>query len=166
MVNLSEIYNSRFLYIYSTTPGSARFSEKHIFNFVTAWGRTAEWLQRHGGGGNILQTQAYVQQKILSRLLLYAKLYIQQGHSKRELYDELQRLDAWERLNTLPINQMIPAQRQELALFQSDFSKFVRFARREGRKITLGRVLLKNVWIRHIRDFRRMPWKNIEEINV
>lgn len=158
--------HSRFLYIHCTTPGSTKYREKHYFDFVIAWERTAEWLQKHGSGGNILQAQAYVQQKILSRLLLYAKLYIQQGHSKRELYAELQRLDAWERLRTLPVNQMIPAQRQELVLFQNDFAKFVRFSRREGRKIALGRFLIKNIWIRYIRDSRRMPWKKIEEINV
>lgn len=114
--------------------------------------------------GNWLQARAYVQQKTVSRQLLYAKLYVQQGHSRDELYQELQRLGIFEKLKELPVPYMIPGQRKELILFQKDFDQFVRTARKEGYKISLGRKLLKLSFIRRLRDVRKFPWTNVREI--
>ena len=69
-----------------------------------------------------------------SRQLLYAKLYIQQGHTLQEMMSELQRIKALETLKYLPMKDMIPSQRDELRLFQQKPEKFVRYARKESRK--------------------------------
>lgn len=158
--------SSSFLYIYNTTPGSAKYTEKHIFDFVKAWEKAQEWLEEFGHDGNIAQAYAFVKQKILSRLLLYAKLYIQQGHNKEELLGELQSHEEFSTLMNLPIEYMIPNQRDELTLFQKNIDGFIRLAQKEKYKIMLGRILLKNPIIRHWRDKKRMPWTSIDDVKT
>lgn len=155
---------SSFLYIYNTTPGSTKYTENHILDFVKAWEKAQEWLEEYGHDGNIVQAYAFVKQKILSRLLLYAKLYIQQGHNKEELLWELQSHKEFGALMNLPVDYMIPSQRDELILFQKNMDGFIRLAQKEKYKIILGRKLLKNPFIRHLRDKKRMPWTSIEDI--
>lgn len=155
---------SRFLYIYSTTPGSARYTERHIYDLVLAWEKASEWLDRYGQKGDVKQAQAYIQQKRWSRLLLYSKLLIQQGYSGKELRQELERLRVYDGLRTLPVNYMIPGQRNDLLLFQENFAGFVRAARIEGAKLFLGRLLLKAAPVRYIRDLKRMPWNSTDQI--
>ena len=149
----------KFLYIYCVTPGSVRYRETHIYDFVEAWTRTYEWLERYGAGGNLEQAKAFVRQKIVSRQLLYAKLYAGAGHEAGGLECEMERIGALETLRALPAGWMIPAQRAELALFQESLEKFTRYAVRERRKIRAGRLLLKVRWIRRMRDRRKFPGK-------
>ena len=149
----------KFLYIYCVTPGSVRYRETHIYDFVEAWTRTYEWLERYGAGGNLEQAKAFVRQKIVSRQLLYAKLYAGAGHDAGGLEREMERIGALETLRALPAGYMIPAQRAELALFQESLEKFTRYAVRERRKIRVGRLLLKVRWIRRMRDRRKFPMK-------
>lgn len=151
------------LYIYNTTPGSVRYRERHIYDFVEAWVRTYKWLEQHGDGGNIEQAKAFVRQKIVSRQLLYAKLYVQQGHNFKEMNEELERIDALETLRSLPEKAMIPSQKEELVLFQKNPKKFVRYAKREGWKIRLGRMLLKVKVVRRIRDRKKFPMEEYED---
>ena len=148
---------SKFLYVYGITPGSVRYRDKHIYDFVEAWEKACEWLRQYGGSGNQVQAEAYVRQKIVSRQLLYAKLYVQQGHGKADLLQELERIGALEKLNKLPVNEMIPAQRKELELFREGAGKFVRWARWEGWKICMGRMLLKVRAVRRMRDRKKFP---------
>lgn len=155
---------SSFLYIYNTTPGSTKYTENHILDFVKAWEKAQEWLDEFGHDGNMAQAYAFIKQKLLSRLLLYAKLYIQQGHNKEELLRELQSHKEFSMLMNLPIEYMIPSQRDELTLFQKNIDGFIRLAQKEKCKITLGRFLLKNPFIRHWRDKKRMPWTGINDI--
>ena len=157
---------SSFLYIYSTTPGSTRYTEKNYYDFVAAWEKVLDWLNGYKDDENILQTRIFVQTKILSRLLLYSKLFVQQGHNKKELYNELCRLNAWDKLKTMPVDLMIPGQKKDLLRFQKSLDTFVYAAKLEGYKITIGRILLRNRAIRYIRDLKRMPWKKIEEIRI
>lgn len=145
------------LYIYNTTPGSVRYRDRHIQDYMEAWIKTDQWLEQYGTGGNLAQAKAFVQQKIISRQLLYAKLYIQQGHTLQEMMSELQRIKALETLKNLPMKDMIPSQRDELRLFQQKPEKFVRYARKESRKIRIGRLLLKIRLLRRIRDRRKYP---------
>lgn len=149
----------KFLYIYCVTPGSVRYRETHIYDFVEAWTRTYEWLERYGAGGNLEQAKAFIRQKIVSRQLLYAKLYAGAGHDAGGLEREMERIGALETLRALPAGYMIPAQRAELALFQESLEKFTRYAVRERRKIRAGRLLLKVRWIRRMRDRRKFPVK-------
>ena len=78
-------------------------------------------LDKYAYNGNLVQAHAFVRQKILSRQLLYSKLYIHQGHSKEELYQELQRINAFESLRDLPVKYMLPSQQKDLLWFQKDF---------------------------------------------
>lgn len=152
---------SKPLYIYSVTPGSVRYTEKHIYDFIEAWTRTLRWLEEYGAGGNAEQAKAFVRQKIVSRQLLYAKRYVQQGHGLTELLREMERIGALETLRKLPVEMMIVAQRKELALFQEDPLQFVKYAKREGRRIQAGRVLLKIRMVRRIRDRKRFVYLEI-----
>lgn len=147
----------RVLYIYNVTPGSARYTGGHNYDFVEAWNRANRWLELYGAGGNISQAKAFVRQKILSRQLLYAKLYVCQGHGAKALRAELERIGAWESLKALSVNEMIPSQRAELELLQTDLGRFVYYARLEGWKIRAGRMLLKIKFVRKIRDRKRFP---------
>ena len=149
----------RVLYIYNVTPGSARYTGGRNYDFVEAWNRAYRWLELYGAGGNISQAKAFVRQKILSRQLLYAKLYVCQGHGAKALLAELERIGAWESLKALPMNEMIPSQRADLGLLQDNLQKFVRYARKEGWKIRAGRMLLKIKFVRKIRDRKRFPMK-------
>lgn len=158
--------NSKFLYIYNSTPGSVMRREKNIYDYVRAWEKGMEWLDKYAYNGNLFQAHAFVRQKILSRQLLYSKLYIQQGHSKEELYQELQRINAFESLRDLPVKYMLPSQQKDLLLFQKDFSKFVWNAKIEGMKLRFGRLLLKIPLIRCLRDIKRMPWTTVEDIKI
>ena len=146
-----------FLYIYNTTPNSARYIEKNIYDYIEAWKKVNAWLIQDGERGNRQQAESYVRQKILSRMLLYAKLYVQQGHGKRDLLYELERIKALEPLKNISVGYMIPSQRKELAMFQDDIDQFVKYSRIEGYKIRIGRILLKIPLIRYIRDKKRFP---------
>lgn len=150
---------SKPLYIYNTTPGSVRYTDRHIYDFVEAWIRTYQWLEEYGSMGRLDQAKAFVRQKIVSRQLLYAKLYVQQGHSLKQMLGELERIDALETLRNLPVEYMIPSQREELVMFQKDTKRFAKYARQEGRKIRLGRMLLKVRWVRRKRDRKKFPIK-------
>ena len=152
----------KFLYTYCVTPGSVRYTDTHIYDFVEAWTKTYQWLEKHGAGGNVEQAKAFVRQKIVSRQLLYAKLYVQQGHGVKELEREMERIGALETLKMLPAGYMIPTQRAELALFQESGEKFVEHARKEGWKIRAGRMLLKVRWIRRMRDRRKFPMREAD----
>ena len=98
-----------FLYIYNTTPNSARYIEKNIYDYIEAWKKVNAWLIQDGERGNRQQAESYVRQKILSRMLLYAKLYVQQGHGKRDLLYELERIKALEPLKNISVGYMIPS---------------------------------------------------------
>ena len=150
---------AKCLYVYCITPGSVRYRDRHIYECVEGWERASEWLQQYGGAGNMVQAEAYIRQKIVSRQLLYAKLYVQQGHGEADLLQELDRIGALEELKKLPAEEMIPAQRKELKLFQEGTGKFVRWARWEGRKIWTGRMLLKLRAVRRMRDRKKFPIK-------
>lgn len=155
-----------FLYIYNTTPNSARYIEKNIYDYIEAWKRVSAWLIQNGERGNRQQAENYVWQKILSRMLLYAKLYVQQGHGKKDLLSELERIEALEPLKNIPVGYMIPSQRKELVMFQEHMDRFVKYARMEGHKIRIGRLLLKIPFIRGIRDRKKFPWTDIKEITA
>lgn len=152
---------SKPLYIYSVTSGSVRYTEKHIYDFIEAWTRTLRWLEEYGAGGNAEQAKAFVRQKIVSRQLLYAKRYVQQGHGLTELLREMERIGALEALQKLPVERMIVAQRQELALFQKEPRQFVKYAKREGRRIKAGRMLLKIRMVRRFRDRKKFAYLEI-----
>lgn len=107
--------------------------------------------------GRLDQAKTFVRQKIVSRQFLYAKLYVQQGHNLRELNRELERIGALEILKQLPLRNMIPSQKKELAMFQESLKQFVKYAKKEGWKIRLGRLLLKVRWVRRMRDRKRFP---------
>lgn len=145
------------LYIYNTTPGFVRYTDRYIYDFVEAWIQTYKWLEEFGSMGRLDQAKAFVRQKIVSRQLLYAKLYVQQGHNLRELNRELERIGALEILKQLPLRNMIPSQKKELAMFQESPKEFVKYAKKEGWKIRLGRLLLKVRWVRRMRDRKRFP---------
>lgn len=155
-----------FLYIYNTTPNSARYIEKNIYDYIEAWKRVSAWLIQNGERGNRQQAENYVWQKILSRMLLYAKLYVQQGHGKKDLLSELERIEALEPLKNISVGYMIPSQRKELAMFQQHIDQFVKYARMEGHKIRIGRMLLKIPFIRGIRDRKKFPWTDIKEVTA
>ena len=125
---------AKCLYVYCITPGSVRYRDRHIYDFVEAWERAYDWLQQYGGAGNMVQAEAYIRQ-------------------------ELDRIGALEELKKLPAEEMIPAQRKELKLFQEGLGKFVRWARWEGRKIWIGRMLLKVRAVRRMRDRKKFPIK-------
>lgn len=152
------------MYIYNITPGSARYVDKNIYDYVEAWIKTFRWLEKYGSIGREDQAKAFVRQKIVSRQLLYAKLYVQQGHSLKEMLDELKRIEALDTLKNLPIEFMIPSQRRELLLFQNNLKHFFTYAKREGWKIRLGRWLLKIKLVRRIRDQKKFPFVTIEQI--
>ena len=145
------------LYIYNTTPGFVRYTDRYIYDFVEAWIQTYKWLEEFESMGRLDQAKAFVRQKIVSRQLLYAKLYVQQGHNLRELNRELERIGALEILKQLPLRNMIPSQKKELAMFQESPKQFVKYAKKEGWKIRLGRLLLKVRWVRRMRDRKRFP---------
>ena len=63
----------RPLYIYNTTPGSVRYRDRHIYDFVEAWTRTYQWLEEHGSPGNVEQAKAFVNQKSPEKFVKYAK---------------------------------------------------------------------------------------------
>ena len=148
----------KVLYIHTTTPGSVRYTYGRIYDFVEAWIKTYQWLEQYGAGGNVDQAKAFVHQKIVSRQLLYAKRYVQQGHNTQEMLRELERIGAREVLATLPVGYMIPAQREELVMFQKDLKKFFWYAKIEGYKIQAGRMILKIRAVRKIRDRKKFPW--------
>ena len=87
-------------------------------------------------------------------------------NSKEELYQELQRINAFESLRELPVKYMISSQQKDLLLFQKDFSKFVWNAKIEGIKLWFGRLLLKIPLIRYLRDIKRMPWTTLADIKL
>lgn len=37
----------KFLYTYCVTPGSVRYTDTHIYDFVEAWTKTYQWLEKH-----------------------------------------------------------------------------------------------------------------------
>ena len=153
----------RILYIYNVTPGSARYTGSRNYDFVEAWTKAYHWLELYGTGGNIRQAKEFVRQKIISRQLLYAKLYAGQSHGAKGLRQELERIGAWAPLKSLPVNAMIPSQRAELELLQDSLQKFVRYAHMEGWKLRIGRILLKIKIVRKIRDRRRFPMERVEQ---
>lgn len=147
----------RSLCIYNTTPGTVRYTDRHIYDFVEAWIQTYKWLEEFGSMGRLDQAKTFVRQKIVSRQFLYAKLYVQQGHNLRKLNRELERIGALEILKQLPLRNMIPSQKKELAMFQESPKQFVKYAKKEGWKIRMERLLLKVRWVRRMRDRKRFP---------
>lgn len=73
-------------------------------------------------------------------MLLYAKTYIQAGHSKEELIVELNKNNGYDMLMNIVSNQVLPYLKEDLYLFQNDINKFISKARREGYKIKVGRI--------------------------
>lgn len=150
-----------FCYVYCDTPGSIMHTGAERIDRVYAWRCAYDWFVQHVSEEEQARVLPYIQVKIQSRLLLYAKHYVQGGHGEQELRDELQRIDGLQLLESIDASQVMPYQREELRLFQTDRKAFIALARRGGWKIRAERALLRVPVVRWMRDRKRYPLKNL-----
>lgn len=155
--------SSRFCYVYCNTPGSIMHTMDKKIDRVTAWRCVYEWFENHLEGQEREKVLSYVQVKIQSRMLLYAQNYIQSGNSEESLIEELKAQNGLELLENIDVSQVMPYQREDLRLFQTDRKAFVRKAKKEGLKVTIGRFALRIRLIRWIRDRKQYPLTEIPE---
>lgn len=149
---------SHFLYIYCNTPGSIMHTHQiNQFERVEVWKLARSWFQQHGQKEHLPQIMQYIDAKISARTLLYAKLYVQSGHSKEEMVEELKRIEGYDMLMKATAEQVMPYQKEELYMFQSETDKFVKMARLEGLKLKIGRCALSFKSVRGYRDKKRYP---------
>lgn len=146
-----------FSYVHNATPGSIMQTIDKAFDRVDAWREAYRWFELHCEEQQKKQILNYVNTKIQARMLLYAKSYIQSGHSRKQLLVELERVDGLQMLMSINGNQVMPYQVEELKLFQTDIRKFIFNARLEGWKISMGRLLLRIPMIRSVRDRKQYP---------
>lgn len=144
-----------FLYVYCDNPHSIMHTMDKKMDRVVAWERAYTWFGKHLTGQERTMLQTYAQHKINARTLLYAKNYVQADHSQKELEEELTNYNYLIRLENLTPGQVMPYQIEELRLFQTDRKTFVRKAKMEGWKISLGRLALKIPFVRMMRDRKR-----------
>ena len=155
--------SSCFLYVYCDNPQSVMHTMDRKMDRVIAWKCAYHWFSEHLTGQERIMLQAYTQHKINSRVLLYAKNYVQAGHSQTELEEELDKYNYLTLLENLSPQQVMPYQIEELRLFQTDRKIFVRRAKREGWKISLGRLILRIPVVRAVRDKKRYPLTEISK---
>lgn len=153
---------SGFSYIYNATPGSVMKTIDREADRVDAWQEAKRWFEAKGYARDH-RLMEYVEVKIHSRMLLYAKSFIQSGHGKKQLFAELERIGALPKLYEIGPKQVMPYQAQELQWFQSDLRKFVWNARLEGAKISVGRLALRVPVVRRWRDRRGYTIKSKPE---
>lgn len=148
----------KFLYIYSSTPESVTHTLRDKFDCYFAWQKTREWFISHEYSyQENMHLYQYLELMMNSRMLLYAKSYVQMGHGKKALFEELNRVDGYELLMRLNAAQVMPYQKEELQWFQKDLKKFFMHARKERWKLDFGRMLVKIPVIGEWRDNKRYP---------
>lgn len=153
---------SRFLDIYNKTLGSIMHScTIDQFDRVLVWQQSRDWFIKHGRKEHIQQLMHYVDTKISARMPLYAKLFVQMGHKKEEMIEELKRVNGYEMLLSVSSQQVMPYQVKELSMFQTDMDAFVKNARLEGLKLKVGRTILNINFIRRFRDKKKYPIESI-----
>lgn len=57
------------------------------------------------------------------------------------------------------LNYKLLERKVDVVVIQKDPGRFVKYSRQEGRKIRLGRMLLKVRWVRRMRDRKKFPIK-------
>lgn len=143
---------SEFCHIYNST---AKSTSKHLgcqYDYVDVWYRTYDWLKNRPYQQNTQASVHYVRLKITSRMLLYAKTYIQVGHNQEELIKDLKLKNGYDMLMSINDQQVLPYLKKDLYLFQNDMKAFIAKARKEGNVIKIGRVLLHIPLVRYLKD--------------
>lgn len=148
---------ARPLYVYNAASGSVMQPPDREFERVTAWRKAYEWFAVHAAEEHRQECLSYVQKKLNSRMLLYAKSFVQSGHNREELIAELERAGCYDLLMGLGKDEVMKYQQQELICFQEELDEFVNRSRREGVKVSLGRRVLKIPFVRSLRDKKRYP---------
>ena len=148
---------SQFLYIYCNTPTSITHTYEDKYTVVDAWLKAREWFLENCRKEHLPQIMQYLELKITSKVLFYAKYFAQIGNGENALLEELKRVNGYDRLMKVTSQWVMPYQRNDLYLLQNDVEKFIKEARKEGLKLTLGRLVLKVKIVRKIRDKKRYP---------
>ncbi len=155
--------SSRTCYIYNKTSNSVSSPPFKDYNWVEAWEKGLQWFETHARTlEDLASARFFCGAKIGSRKLFFAKHYLQKGHSKKELIEELKNRGIWEDLQQLPTNQVMPYQINELILFQNNLDQYIRLAKLEGIKIRCGLLLKSIPLVRAIREKKRYPLTKIE----
>lgn len=156
---------SKFCYIYNATEGSVMKTLNGVYDIVEAWERAFDWLKKSHLNKYTYQAMSYVEMKIKSRMLLYAKTYIQTGHDKKQLIDELIKRNGYEMLMNIRQQEVLTYLVNDLYLFQNNLDKFITNSRKEGKKIKYGRILLKIPFVRWLRDIKRYPLTSMDNVS-
>lgn len=143
---------SSFCYKYNSTPGSALKISTCHYDYVDVWYKAYDWLKDRPYQQNTQASVYYVRLKMISRMLLYAKTYIQVGHNREELIKELKSKNGYDMLMSINDQQVLPYLKTDLYLFQNDMKAFIAKARKEGNIIKLGRILLHIPLVRYLKD--------------
>ena len=80
-----------------------------------------------------------------------------QLHGKKELVEELKRVNGYDLLMNINTKQIMPYQQKELLWLQSDMNRFVLHSLTKGVKISCGPMLLHFPPIRAWRDKKKYP---------
>ncbi len=150
---------SSFLYIYNKNMESVSvtLSGEKFYDAVLAWKKAKDWFDSHAVE-NKEQMLQYVQWKINSRTLLYAKHYVQSFHWVNGLKKQLEKHNELGLLLDLKPNQVMPYQVKDLQAFQSNLTLFVLRAKIEGLIVFFGRKALRISAIRRWRDKKVYPY--------
>ena len=156
---------SKFCYIYNATEGSVMKTLNGVYDIVDAWNLAKQWLINTPLQEKTYKAISYVDMKIKSRALLYAKNYVQVGYNKKQLINELKKRNIYDLLMSIHQQEVLSYLSNDLHLFQNNLDKFISKSKSEGRKIKYGRLLLKIPLIRYIRDIKKYPLKEAR-INI
>ncbi len=148
--------HKEFCYIYYKAPRSSTHSYFKKEDRVLAWQKAYDWFDLHAVQ-NKEQMLAYCRLKIGARMLLYASDYAQTCLTQNKLLSELERKNMLPILTSLTPDRVMPYQKTDLHLFQTNLKRFIRHAQINGLKISLGRRVLLFRPIRRMRDRRIYP---------
>ena len=154
------LMTSRFVYIYCKNLDSVTHKENDKFLMVTVWQKAKEWFMEKGSKDSIQQLARYIDMKIADRMLIYIKHYVQKGHGKTEMFEELKRIGGYDMIMHDGY-QLMPYRKEELDSLQNNPDKFIRKTRLEGWKIKYGQIALKIGFIRRCRDKKIYPLTKI-----
>lgn len=153
----------KFCYVYCNTEGSImHYTHLYEHDRVKAWKLCFKWFEQKLCGEEKRIVLSFLQMIIYSKMLQVAQMYVEAGHSKRELFDELEQREELEILQNLGTHEVFPYQINDLKLFQTNIDKFVRIIKLNKLKIRIGRIILLFPYLRTIRENRRYPLKDTD----
>lgn len=153
-----------FCYVYCNTKKSImHHTSLYEHDRVDAWKCAYKWFERNLSGMEKENVLFAIQIMINSRLLQFSQKYIEGGHSKKELLDELKRRGELEILQNLKANEVFSNQINDLITFQTNIDKFVRNVQLNRLIIFIGKIILYFPFLRRIRENKRYPIKDVNK---